>query len=99
MLTRQLTLGDRPTVVEHINSIKVKPGIHQPNRIVLVDDLITSGTTMLGCANVLQKAFPNAEIVGFAAIRTMSNPSDFKQILDPCNGRIVLHNDRTKRSP
>lgn len=59
-------------------------------RLVLVDDIITRGATLLGAASRLNEAFPDTEIVGFALVRTVSDPDDFRQILDPVPGTVSL---------
>lgn len=63
-----------------------------PDReVVLVDDVITSGASMMGCALVLEERFPNIELLaGFAAMRTVSSPTEFTSTRAPSSGRIVL---------
>ncbi|MDA4132801.1 MAG: phosphoribosyltransferase, partial [Thaumarchaeota archaeon] len=56
--------------------------------LLLVDDIVTRGATLLGAANRLAEAFPDARIRGFAAMRTVSNPSDFVDAYQPCTGTI-----------
>jgi len=68
-------------------------------RIVLVDDVITRGATMLGAASRLAEVYPEAEIRCFAMIRTMSRSETFVRILDPCLGHIRLSGDQTFREP
>lgn len=48
---------------------------------------------MLGCAEVLRQAFPEAEIVAFAALRCISNPEEFSTIYAPAVGSIILRDD------
>lgn len=93
------TAENRPKAIEHYNSIKIKPPIQQPKNIVLIDDVITRGATMLACASVLREYYPNASIKGFAVIRTISRPEEFKAIKDPCIGKIYLTNEETIRRP
>jgi len=40
-------------------------------RLIVVDDVITRGSTLLGCAQVLKAAYPDAEVGSFAAFRTL----------------------------
>jgi predicted amidophosphoribosyltransferase len=79
----------RPKPKEHIDTISVQSQIsEQPNEILLVDDIVTRGATLLGAANRLAEAFPKARIRGFAAMRTISDPSDFVATYEPCSGTI-----------
>ena len=58
------------------------------------------GSTLLGCANKLLESYPSSLIRGFAVMRAVSNPLDFKQTLDPIVGAITLHSDgRCHRKP
>jgi predicted amidophosphoribosyltransferase len=80
----------RPLPAEHYESMEVHQSLSKPNDIVLVDDIVTRGATLLGAASLLKEVFPNARIRGFAAMRTISNPIDFKNFYDPCIGTIEL---------
>lgn len=63
-------------------------------RIVLVDDVITSGASMLGCALVLEGHFPGVALLPcFAAMRTVSSPAEFTRTRAPVHGRVVLRAD------
>ena len=81
---------DRPTPAEHYKSLRVDGSLSKPDEIVLVDDIITRGATLLGAANLLADAFPQTRIRAFAAMRTISNPSEFDKLYDPCIGTIEL---------
>lgn len=84
---------NRPKPIEHYNSMAVKETLDDPKEILLIDDVITRGATLLGAANKLADAFPNARIRALAFMRTMSNPAEFVRILDPCKGKITLRDD------
>ncbi len=87
--------SDRPTPKEHIDTTSVQSQIsEQPSEILLVDDIITRGATLLGAANRLAEVFPTAQIRGFAAMRTISDPSDFVATYEPCSG-IIQYRERT----
>ena len=80
----------RPDVTAHYHSIRVQRGVHKPQRIVIVDDVVTRGATMLACASRLKETWPDAHIVGFAVVRALSNPNEYTRFRDPCMGTIRL---------
>lgn len=90
---------ERPKAKEHYDSMEIVNTLDKPEEILLVDDVVTRGSTLLGAANKLADAFPNARICAFAAMRTISNPDEFQNIIAPCIGTIELHNDDTFRRP
>lgn len=81
---------DRPKPADHYRTINVQKPLNKPSKIVLIDDVITRGSTLLGAANRLADVFPNTPIYAFAAMRTISNPSEFNKIYEPCTGEIIL---------
>lgn len=91
---------DRPKAIDHYNSMAVKETLDNPKEILLVDDVITRGATLLGAANRLADVFPNARIRAFAFMRTISNSDEFVRIIDPCKGKITFRdNGNTIRNP
>jgi len=91
---------DRPTAAEHYDSMRVQGGLAEPKEILLIDDIVTRGATLIGAANRLADAFPNAHIHAFAAMRTISNPNEFKDVYDPCEGTVDLFDTgETFRTP
>ena len=90
---------NRPKPSEHYNSVEVEQILSKPVEILLVDDIVTRGATLIGVANKLADVFPNASIRGFAAMRTMTPPSKFVKINDPCIGQIELIDDDAYRDP
>jgi predicted amidophosphoribosyltransferase len=91
--------SDRPKAVQHYESIEVQSMLSEPNEILMIDDIVTRGATMLGAANKLQDAFPNARIRAFAAIRTISPPDVFNAVYSPCKGIITLVGQNSFREP
>jgi len=89
----------RPTALVHYNSMLVKPPLSKPTRIMLVDDVITRGSTLLAAASLLRNAFPDSIIRAFAVVRTISNPEEFLAFLNPCTGKITLKGGETYRKP
>ena len=87
--------ANRPKAFEHYNSMSVQKTLVEPDEILLIDDIITRGATLLGAANKLADAFPKANIRAFAAMRTISRPENFSKIFDPCRGKIELVGEDT----
>lgn len=85
--------GQRPTPREHFESLAVQGNLQSTEDIVIVDDIVTRGHTMIGAANRLLEAFPSARIKAFAAMRTVSNWMDFSHIYDPQIGLIEYRED------
>ena len=50
------------------NAFTLKPGVDIPNKVILVDDVVTTGSTILECTRILQKAGVS-EIVGITLFR------------------------------
>ena len=59
-----------------------------PQEIILVDDILTRGHTLIASAWYIHEVFPDVEVKAFAAMRTISNESEFKKLIDPVIGRI-----------
>lgn len=91
---------DRPTALRNYETLRVQRSLVSPSEILLVDDVITAGATLLGSASRLQEAYPDVRIRGFAAARTQSVALQFRRLVDPVVGSIVLRaNGRTQRNP
>jgi hypothetical protein len=80
--------GARPTVDLHYDSFRVEPPSFRIASIVLIDDVITKGRTLLAAAARLREAFPGAPVRAFALLRTRGLTSGVKQLLEPCKGQI-----------
>jgi hypothetical protein len=81
---------ERPTALVHYESMSVQGSISPPSEILLIDDIVTRGATLMGAANRLQDAFPQSRIRAFAAMRTISNSNEFQKVYSPCMGTIDL---------
>ena len=94
------TGGNRPTVAQQYDSQVVQKLIADPESILLVDDVVTTGATLIGSAKRLKEAYPTARISAFAALRTVSLPQNFKGINDPVFNQITLYpSGKTHREP
>jgi hypothetical protein len=92
--------SERATAGIHYESMSVEKALVPPTAsLLLVDDVITRGATMLGCAQRLAEAFPQAQISGFAAMRTVSKEADFVALSAPCRGKVTLQDGNSYRHP
>lgn len=78
----------RPTVAEHLATIECASSLLAPRRLMIVDDVVTSGTMMIASATLLRVPYPQAEVKAFGLVRTMSF-GDVERILEPCEGLIT----------
>ena len=95
--------GERPTWKDHQETIEVTghPDLLPPECVTVVDDVVTTGSTLYACVRLLEQRFPDTKVQAFAAVRTMSDVPNIQHPIDPVQGEIVLlpGGDRTKRSP
>ena len=91
--------GKRPTVNLHYESFLIEEPPMTPDRIVLIDDVVTKGRTLLAAASRVQEAFPGAHIRAFALVRTMGLIAGVHQLLEPCKGEIRWKAGDAHRSP
>jgi hypothetical protein len=91
---------DRPGPDEHAATIRcTEVLLASPRRITIVDDVVTRGATLLGCAWVLAARFPTATIRALAAVRTMSG-QEIGSLLDPVDGGLIhLSGGAPRREP
>ena len=67
-----------------------------PRRSVLVDDVVTSGTTLMAGARRLDEAFPRAAIAAFALARVQSS-GEPPILFEPVIERVVVAGARCRR--
>ena len=91
--------AERPRAIDHYHSLSVQGALSDIRNIVLIDDVITRGATLVGAASKLTEAFPHARIRAFAAMRAMSPPDIFLNTLAPCCGWVTVNGDHTFRKP
>jgi predicted amidophosphoribosyltransferase len=91
--------ADRPTTQRHYDSLSVPNPSVEPHRIILIDDVITKGRTILAAAARLHESFPNADIRAFALVRTKGFLSDVSQFLEPCKGFVRWAGGDARRDP
>ena len=91
--------GTRPSVSVHYESFVLERPSKAPERIVLIDDVVTKGRTLLAAASRVHETFPRSQIRAFALLRTMGLISEVQQLLDPCKGEIRWKAGDAYRSP
>ncbi|HLQ13015.1 MAG TPA: phosphoribosyltransferase [Steroidobacteraceae bacterium] len=89
----------RPTVAEHYDSFLVDSSLRTSGRIVLVDDIITRGRTLLAASMRVREHFPSAQVGAFALVRTLGLVPDIAKLLDPCRGVITRAGTDARREP
>ena len=91
---------ERPTALQNYETLGVRKALEPPAELLLVDDVVTAGATLLGSASRLREAYSDIPIRGFAAARTVSVAARFRKTVEPVVGTIVLRSDgRTQRDP
>lgn len=68
-------------------------------RLLLVDDVITRGRTLLAAAARLREAFPQREIRAFALMRTLGRGESLTRNPDPCQGAVRWLRGDARRNP
>ncbi|HEV7302420.1 MAG TPA: phosphoribosyltransferase [Tepidisphaeraceae bacterium] len=94
--------GRRPGPKDHYDSI----GIDRPNvmlgvhtKLILVDDVVTRGATIMGCYARMHDYFPAVPIACFGITRTISTGENSSVVL-PSTGIITAtSNDHIHRQP
>lgn len=90
---------ERPRASDHYRTMSVRGVASRPDKIVIVDDFVTRGATLLAAASRIAETWDGAAIAGFAMIRTVSNPDDFARIEESVVGTISLRGSETRRRP
>jgi predicted amidophosphoribosyltransferase len=91
--------GWRPSVARHYDSFRLEPLKLRPASVVLIDDVITRGRTLLAAAARVREALPDAKIRAFALLRTRGLISGIENLLEPCRGEILWMDGDAQRIP
>jgi hypothetical protein len=89
----------RPTVRQHYDSFAAAPPANPVHKIVLIDDVITKGRTLLAAAARLRSELPLADIRGFALIRTEGFVQQIKHLEESCHGVVRWAGGDARREP
>ena len=92
-------MWERPTVLSHYQSFVAMPVSTPPEEVVLVDDVVTKGRTLLAAAMRLRQAFPSTTVRAFALVRTMGFLANVERLFDPCQGQIRWDGRDAHRDP
>jgi orotate phosphoribosyltransferase len=68
-------------------------------RIVLIDDVVTKGRTLLAAAARLQAELPSVDIRAFALIRTQGFLPHLDHLTESCHGVIRWAGGDARREP
>lgn len=98
--------SERPTVRQHYESLRADRVRPKPANILLIDDVVTQGCTLLAAATRVSEQYPQAQVRALAVVRTMSSdevdtllPPVTDPVIRPCTGTIQPRKDRAVRRP
>jgi hypothetical protein len=89
-------VAPEPVAPEPTSSESTGP---EPTEIILIDDVVTKGRTLVAAAIRLQLTFPQTRIRAFALIRTLGLVPDVESVFDPCRGEIRWNGLDAQRDP
>jgi predicted amidophosphoribosyltransferase len=92
-------IGSRPTIQRHYESFSLGSPLWKPDSLVLIDDIVTKGRTLMAAAVLLKEQFPDAHVRAFALVRTMGQVDGVDALLRPCRGGIRFCNGEAYRYP
>lgn len=88
--------GERPNAQTHYETMRATHSLEVPARIVVIDDVVTRGCTLLAAVSRLAEAYPQSDIKAFALLRAVSS-DPIGSIAAPRVGQITLLTDNTTR--
>jgi hypothetical protein len=91
--------GARPSVDLHYHSFRVEQPTFHITSVVLIDDVITRGRTLLAAAARMREALPDVPVRAFALLRTRGLIPHIEQLLEPCKGEIRWNRGDARRLP
>ena len=91
--------GSRPSVATHYDSFCVEPARARIASVVLIDDVITRGRTLLAAAARLCESLPDTPVRAFALLRTRGKVAQIERLLEPCRGEVRWNGIDAQRVP
>ncbi|MDD9987018.1 MAG: hypothetical protein OXQ31_12150 [Spirochaetaceae bacterium] len=88
-------------VSRHLETLHAQPELVDATRILVLDDVVTSGATLFASVQLVRQSYPNANVRAFALIRRVDEiPDTSQRCLAPVCGNITLRQDGgTSREP
>ena len=91
--------GNRPSPIDHFNTIQFDlMNNFGDSGVILVDDVITRGSTIVGCTALILDAVPGVDMKAFTMLRTMGL-GNFHAVKDSCEGAIQGSQYSCDRTP
>lgn len=93
-------VGARPSVAMHFTSFEAlaTPVEASTTALVLVDDVVSRGRTLLAAACRLRERHPQTPILALALMRTLGYATGLAALMAPCAGEIRWrHGDAVRR--
>jgi predicted amidophosphoribosyltransferase len=93
--------GERPSVQEHIDTMDATDDrvMYTPREVVVVDDVVTKGSTLLAAASWIRELYPDAEVKTFALVRTLGLQPEIDTLIASCGGTIRYAYGKAVREP
>lgn len=82
-------VGGRPSPRRHYQTMRCEKLVSVPQKITVVDDVITKGATLLAAASLAQEAHPQALVRGLRA-GANDGPPPVEKIVEPVVGTVKL---------
>lgn len=82
-------LSDRTRVERHLDTMRcLRKSLEGAKSITVVDDFVTTGTSLSAFVSAVKHAAPDARVRAFALVRTVSFGDDVSSLVMPVIGRI-----------
>ena len=82
--------SEHPTASAQFATLAMLDKLTVHDRITVLDDVLTTGATLLAAASRVQLAYPHAEVRAFAALRISESSSSTADFHSPTRGQVRL---------
>ncbi len=89
----------RPSVRQHYDSFAATLPVWPTCRVVLIDDVVTKGRTLLAAAARLRTVAREVDVRAFALLRTAGFADHIERTIEPCQGVIRWAGGDARREP